>query len=133
MSTHITKFGATEWTSDSEHPSQSLAYKIRTRTGSEELGRTGRNDYQSIDISDCEHYYKAFAMQIDIHEIVPSHPQWPQRIASGKVTSRINLEGKLEYTLDIDHEGGRNTYKMHLNEVEAVHKLTTWAMKYSRK
>lgn len=133
MSTHIMKFGVTELTSDNEHWSQSLAYKIRTQTSSEELGRTGRNDYQSIDISDYEHYYKAFAMQVDIYEIVPSHPELPQRIASGKVSPRINYEGKLEYTLDIEHEGGRNTYRMHLNEVEAVHKLMTWAMKYNRK
>jgi len=45
----------------------------------------------------------------------------------------LDVERELEYTLDIEHESGRNTYTMHLAEVEAVHKLTTWAMKYHRK
>jgi len=133
MSAHIIKLGDIGVTSSNSHLSKSGKYKIQTRTGYEEVGRTGRNDWEGMKVTDCEHYYKALEMRINIYEIVPSHPDLPQLIARGYVSPRVNFEGELEYTLDIEHELGRNTYKMHLTEVEAVHKLTTWAMKYHRK
>jgi len=135
MSTHaqFIKLGDIEVTSNNSHLSKSGKYKIRTRTVYEELGRTGRDDYQSMKVSDCEHYYKALEIRIGIYEINPSYPNLPQHIARGWASPRINLEGELEYILDIEHELGRNTYRMHLTEVEAIHKLTTWAMKYHRK
>lgn len=133
MSAHITKLGSLEVTATNSHLSRSGKYKILIRTGYEELGRTGRNDYQSMSVDECEHYYKAFEMRINIFEINPSYPSLPQNIAKGWASPRINFEGELEYILDIEHESGRNTYTMHLSEVEAVHKLTNWAMKYHRK
>ena len=133
MSTHILMYGVTQETSNNSQLSKSGKYKIQTRTGYEEVGRTGKNDRKGMTASDCEHYYKALEMRIGIYEINPSYPDLPQYIARGWATPRINFEGELEYTLDIEHELGRNTYKMHLTEVEAVHKLTTWAMKYHRK
>lgn len=133
MSAHFTKIGDFEVTTTNSHLSRSGKYKIITRTGYEELGRTDRIDWEDMSVSDCEHYYKALEMRIGIYEIVPSHPDLPQYIARGWASPRVDFDGKLEYTIDIEHESGRNTYTMHLSEVEAVHKLTTWAMKYHRK
>jgi hypothetical protein len=133
MSAHIIKLGDIEVTSNNSHLSKSGKYKIMTRIGYEELGRTGRNDWESMKVSDCEHYYKALEMRITIYEIVPSRPELPQAIAGGWLSPRIDFDGNLEYTLDIEHESRRNTYTMHLTEVDAINKLTTWAMKYQRK
>lgn len=131
MSTHIIKYGETAWSSNNSNPSQSGKYRIQTRIGFEEVGRTANRDI--IQVSECEHYYKALVMRVDIYEFVDGYPDLPQYIAVGRVDPRINAEGELEYTLDIEHEGGRNTFKWHLTEVEAVHKLMTWGMKYQRK
>jgi hypothetical protein len=133
MSAYITKLGDIEVTSSNSHLSKSGKYKIQIRTGYEEVGRTGRSDWKDMKVSDCEHYYKALEMRIGIYEIIPSHPDLPQYIARGCAYPRINFEGELEYVLDIEHESGRNTYIMHLSEVEAVNKLTNWAVKYHRK
>lgn len=133
MSTHAMLYGATAWMANNSHLSHSGKYKIQTRTGFEEAGRTSRKDYRDMKAVDCEHYYKALVIRIDIYEILPEYPDLPQQIAHGRVTPRINFDGNLEFILDIEHESGRDTYRLSLTEVEAVHKLLNWAMKYQRK